>query len=423
MGQIHKQGDRAEMIDSLKKTDQNFFYNINESWQSSDSLSVGSYREVLENSLFSICPRGNSSVDTFRLYESIEAGSIPIVVRDEYWKNLFGENHPLIECGSWDKALKDILKLNENDQFIEDYRIILNKWWNIQKLKIKNFAKNTIQYKEPSDQNEIKATKIFQNLKTKQKQLLHLKDKWKDFIDDEKIGKYRNLYEWIGYVSETIKPKPAPDEKFSIYNPGKKIAIISLYTPNISNYAVCSELNIKAYCQLQGYTFYVYRDSLDSTASPNWSKAQTILNHIDNHDAVLWLDSDTLIFNPFKKIEEILNKTTSTKKIIACKDVGLNGSMLNSGAVIFKNDFYSKNILNKWKNFNGDKSSLYASGGDQEILCDILKKSDPFGHNRKIFSMNEFNTEPRMVDKDTFIIHFMAFPHQLKVIFMNYFVS
>lgn len=423
MGQIHKQGDRAEMIDSLKKTDQNFFYNINESWQSSDSLSVSSYREVLENSLFSICPRGNSSVDTFRLYESIEAGSIPIVVRDEYWKKLFGENHPLIECGSWDKALKDMLKLNKNDQFIKDYRIILNKWWNIQKLKIKNFAKNTIQYKEPSDQNEIKATKIFQNLKTKQKQLLHLKDKWKDFIDDEKIGKYRNLYEWVGYVSETIKPKPVPDEKFSVYNPGKKIAIISLYTPNISNYAVCSELNIKAYCQLQGYTFYTYRDSLDSTASPNWSKAQTILNHIDNHDAVLWLDSDTLIFNPFKKIEEILNKTTSTKKIIACKDVGLNGSMLNSGAVIFKNDFYSKNILNKWKNFNGDKSYLYASGGDQEILCDILKKSDPFGHNRKIFSMNEFNTEPRMIDKDTFIIHFMAFPHQLKVIFMNYFVS
>ena len=74
-------------------------------------------------------------------------------------------------------------------------------------------------------------------------------------------------------------------------------------------------------------------------------------------------------------------------------------------------------------NFDGDKSSLYARGGDQEILCDILKKSDGFGFNRKIFPMNEFNTEPRFVDENTFIVHFMAYPKQLKTIFMNYLVS
>ena len=36
-------------------------------------------------SIFVPCPRGNSSPDTFRLYEALEAGSIPIVERDEYW--------------------------------------------------------------------------------------------------------------------------------------------------------------------------------------------------------------------------------------------------------------------------------------------------------------------------------------------------
>ena len=97
--------------------------------------------------------------------------------------------------------------------------------------------------------------------------------------------------------------------------------------------------------------------------------------------------------------------------------------MLNSGVMIFRRDNYIKNIIKKWRNFDGDKSSLYASGGDQEILCQILKRSDGMGFNRKIFPMNEFNTEPRMINDDTFIIHFMAYPIQLKTIFMKYFVS
>ena len=34
--------------------------------------------------------------------------------------------------------------------------------------------------------------------------------------------------------------------------------------------------------------------------------------------------------------------------------------------------------------------------------------------------MNEFNTDPRLVNGDTFILHFMAYPYELKKIFMNY---
>ena len=220
-----------------------------------------------------------------------------------------------------------------------------------------------------------------------------------------------------------------PSEKFSVYNPGKKIAVVSLYTREIADYAVCSEKSIREYCERQGYTFYVYRDKLDANGSANWSKARAILNHIDDHDDVVWMDSDTIIFNPEKRFEDILARCTSTKKIVACEDVGAHnkkmpkGSMLNSGVLIFRNHFYTKNLIKKWMNFDGDKSSLYASGGDQEILCNILKKSDGFGFNRKVFPMNEFNTEPRFVDENTFIVHFMAYPKQLKTIFMNYWVS
>ena len=416
MGQVHAQGARAEMIDAIKKTGGEYYCNVNSAWQSGDSLNTQDYKKILEQSIFVPCPRGNSSPDTFRLYEAIEAGSIPIVERDEYWNSLFGDDHPLMQVSDWNKAVNDIIALSEETEWQKEYSQKLVSWWNAQKTTLKQKIKTTI------NQPTIVEKPVAQNdpqLKTKQQQLIQLAEQWQDFVG----------YDFLKYICrEMIKPK-MPSEKFSVYNPGKKIAVVSLYTHEIADYAVCSEKSIREYCERKGYTFYVYRDKLDVNGSANWSKARAILNHIDDHEDIVWMDSDTIIFNPEKRFEDVLARCTGTKKIVACEDVGTHnkklpkGSMLNSGVLIFRNHFYTKNLIKKWMNFDGDKSSLYASGGDQEILCDILKKSDGFGFNRKVFPMNEFNTEPRFVDENTFIVHFMAYPKQLKTIFMNYWVS
>jgi hypothetical protein len=402
MGQVHAQGERAEMINALKETNGEYYCNVNSAWQSDDSLSTKDYKKILEQSIFTPCPRGNSSVDTFRLYEAIEAGSIPVVVKDDYWSDLLGENHPFIQVSNWKKAAADIEYLSKQVNWQEDYSSKLRDWWKEYKSNITVKIKNIID--EPNKPNN--------NLKTKQQQFIQLKDQWQNFKD----------YDIFKYLCCEMKEVDSSDEKFSVYNSGKKIAIVSLYTPEIADYAQYSERSIKDYCEKQGYTFYVYREKLDANAHANWSKARAILNHFDDHEDIIWMDSDTVIFNPEKRFEDILSKCSSTKKIIACEDIG-NNSMLNSGIVIFRNHNYTKNIIKKWMNFNGNKSSLYASGGDQEILCDVLKKSDGFGFNRKIFKMNEFNTDPRLLNEDTFILHFMAYPFELKKIFIRYFVS
>ena len=256
--------------------------------------------------------------------------------------------------------------------------------------------------------NQESASKLNQ----KQKEFIKLKDKWADFVDMESFK----------FIESQIPYSPLNKKDFDCFNPGCKIAIVSLYTDEIASFGMYSEKSIKDYCIKQNYTFYVYRKKLDGNASPNWSKAQAILNHIKDHDYIVWMDSDTLIFNSDKKFETIINKCAKNKYIIACEDIGKN-SMLNSGVIIFKCKSYVENLIIKWRDFDGDKTFLYASGGDQEILCNILKRSDGFGFNRKIFPMSEFNTEPRMVDDDTFILHFMAYPNELKFIFMRYFVS
>jgi|GEM_PF-6702361 len=259
------------------------------------------------------------------------------------------------------------------------------------------------------------------NFKIKQQEFIDLKKQWLSFFNNDRFGKHRKLFDWVKYTSSQIPATQEPEDRFNCFNPFKKIAIVSLYTKEISEFAIYSEKSIKDYCQKQGYSFYVYRESLDRNGSPNWSKSQALLNHIDNHDYIVWMDSDTLIFNPEKKLESIIEKAPK-KFILATKDIG-DHCMLNSGVLFFKSHQYTKNLITKWRDFNGDKSSLYASGGDQEILCEILRKSDGYGFNRKIFEMNEFNTDPRLVNEDTFILHFMAYPHELKKIFMSYWCS
>ena len=252
----------------------------------------------------------------------------------------------------------------------------------------------------------------FDDITSKKNEFIKLKNEWKKFQD----------YNFLDFVAKNLPNREIPKEKYTRYNPGKKIGIVSLYTPNISEYGVESEISIRDYAFKQGYTFHVYRDKLDQDSHPNWSKPKALLNHFDDHDVIIWMDSDTIIFDTNQKFENILSECVPIKKIIATKDIGDN-SMLNSGVLIFRNHKYTKNIIKKWLNFIGDKSALYSSGGDQEVLCEILRQSDSFGHNRKIFPMSKFNTDPRFVDHDTFIMHFMSYSKSSKSVFMRYWGS
>ena len=54
------------------------------------------------------CPLGNCSVDTFRMCEALECGSIPILEKtaplhntDNYWKKMFGDDHPFLVIDNW----------------------------------------------------------------------------------------------------------------------------------------------------------------------------------------------------------------------------------------------------------------------------------------------------------------------------------
>jgi mannosyltransferase OCH1-like enzyme len=262
---------------------------------------------------------------------------------------------------------------------------------------------------------------VHKNNTIKQGEFINIKDQWSKLKD----------FDFLNFVNNNIGCRENDDASFSCYNYGKKIAIVSLYTSEIKDYAVESEHNIKEYCIEQGYTFYVYRERLDKESHPNWSKSRALLNHINDHDFVIWMDSDTLVFDSSKKFEAIIEEAGPEKCVVACEDIGSNnkslprGSLFNSGVVIFKNDPRVGEILQEWWDFRkkGDTSSLYSSGGDQEILVDIVSRNCKDSNLLKIFPMNKFNTDPRMIDQETFVLHFMSYPAVLKGVFMKYWNS
>ena len=55
-------------------------------------LPIDEYSKLLGDAVFALCPRGNQSLDCYRLYEALEAGCIPIVEDSggaNEWRDLF----------------------------------------------------------------------------------------------------------------------------------------------------------------------------------------------------------------------------------------------------------------------------------------------------------------------------------------------
>ena len=152
------------------------------------------YRNILKQSIFAPCPKGNSSVDTFRVYESLECGAIPIVEKNCYWNNLLGK-HPLLEIDCWDDLPKKINVLTENPEWIRNHSRKLESWWSEYKIKLSKKIKAIIK-KDP----------ITNKIKTQE--FIKIKDQWKNFKD----------YDFLKYISDQIPETQTPGDKFTTYN-------------------------------------------------------------------------------------------------------------------------------------------------------------------------------------------------------------
>lgn len=108
-------------------------------WNHPNMTKEAQYLSTLGNSKFCPILRGNN-VETFRLYETLEAGVIPLYIRSDndtfFWQFIF-DKLGLVELDSWDKAKSLIQYFMANPEMAEKYRMALLQKWSAWKAEIK----------------------------------------------------------------------------------------------------------------------------------------------------------------------------------------------------------------------------------------------------------------------------------------------
>jgi len=116
-------------------------------FNSANSLSLEEYKQYMVESKFCICPIGQGNIDTFRLYEAMEAGSIPVTLSmtnhqkclPSYWHYLFGETDipfvfadTMVQCSNIVNAtLKDADTYYDMKHRVQDFwKRVKQKWKN-----------------------------------------------------------------------------------------------------------------------------------------------------------------------------------------------------------------------------------------------------------------------------------------------------
>ena len=98
------------------------------------------YIDILSKTKIAPCPSGVESPDSFRLYEALEAGCLPVVdafstnnKSPGFWHYLFGEELPFPVVPYWDEFPQVLPEL------LRDYPANVNRvqaWWILQKRKL-----------------------------------------------------------------------------------------------------------------------------------------------------------------------------------------------------------------------------------------------------------------------------------------------
>lgn len=139
VGQL--KSDRFEMLSTFKILPNTYFF-LTRMWNDPNSLNLKQYSEVLSRSWFTLCPRGWISLDSFRINEALECGSIPVSILDkdgtDYFEKIYGE-YPFIVAKDWNDAK---IQFNNVDKRLLSQKV--NEWFVNFKLELRKKLENFI---------------------------------------------------------------------------------------------------------------------------------------------------------------------------------------------------------------------------------------------------------------------------------------
>lgn len=95
-------------------------------WKDPSQLNEDEYLDLLLNTVFVPCPRGNN-IETFRFYEALDCGCIPVFT--ELPEVLRDSGLPFLKTETWTKVVEAIQHLNANPLILAEYhKNLMNAW-------------------------------------------------------------------------------------------------------------------------------------------------------------------------------------------------------------------------------------------------------------------------------------------------------
>lgn len=136
-------GERRQMFEVFKDLEPNQTHDCS-GFCASDALTTRDYAQTLEQSKFALCPPGQDSMDSFRMYEALEAGCIPVTLSNSrqlhvvptYWHAIFRDTPkgelPFIVGDSWEECKSKVKEVIKSDK-LNIMQTNCTKLWDEQK--------------------------------------------------------------------------------------------------------------------------------------------------------------------------------------------------------------------------------------------------------------------------------------------------
>jgi len=128
---------------------------------------------------------------------------------------------------------------------------------------------------------------------------------------------------------------------------------------------------IRNYCLSNNYEFVIDDEGkatvYDKSRDPPWFKIKVLQKNLTDCDYCVWIDADSQILNPDKKIEYLIDTYLKDKDIL----IGIEGRSggINTGVMIWRNCDYSHKILERiWNNEEDYRRDFHEQSSLQWLL-------------------------------------------------------
>jgi hypothetical protein len=173
-------------------------------------------------------------------------------------------------------------------------------------------------------------------------------------------------------------------------------------------------VNRRQYCERHGYAFLDSVPELGGRPAC-WAKIPAILRAFREHEWVLWADSDTLIFEPSRSLDELCDSRFDLlvqshdehfRRLGIAREVGLARMPINTGVFLLRRSAWSIEFLTR--SFEQvdlvDTGAIWNGIGEQEAMTRILLEEP--AQRAHVGYVEHLQNHPKYYQPGDLFVHF-----------------